>query len=113
MQKTKLRSAGSSPCVVPATSGGGQDTTELDQGVYYGSYNRNLWVCVSDSNYHLKSDKVPNVERRESTGSEKDFEKRYEFITHRLVHRRSCLEMYRRQISNNFGKLKKTIFPEY
>jgi hypothetical protein len=108
-----MRGTGSSPCVVPVGPFAHDHNHEPEQGVYHGAYSQGVWICINDKNFWRKNEIMPEVrfadgaasERRGSTDSEKDFRKKYQALTHRLVHRKSCVEMYRRQSTNSFGKL--------
>lgn len=106
-----MRAAGSSPCVAPGKPTAHEHAHDPDMGIYRASYTLGSWICIADRDSwrrnEVTSDKkyVENTERRGSTDSEKDFRKKYQAITHRLVHRKSCVEMFRRQSSNSFGEL--------
>jgi hypothetical protein len=111
--KSKLRGAGSSPCVAPiAPPAMDYQSTDPEQGIYHGSYRIGAWICISDNDVWRRNELMPEAvesarrleERRGSTDSEKEFRKKYQAITHRLVHRKSCVEMYKRQNSNSFGE---------
>ncbi|XP_023707190.1 uncharacterized protein LOC111864256 isoform X6 [Cryptotermes secundus] len=125
-----LRAAGSSPNVMvhdtsmsDLAAGEGE---EEDTGVYAESYKNATWIYIGDSEeMHVwqkpetkgeeKDDKSgewadedgPQAggarrDSTESTGSEKDFRRKYQAITHRMVHRKSSVEMYKRLASKSF-----------
>lgn len=131
-KEQSLRPAGSSPCVTVDNSFNVRtNIADPEQGIYHGFYRIGLWICLHDGDvwrrndfavndgnktsyfhcvnkrpsYYCISDRAKELsDRRPSTESEKDFRKKHQAITHRLVHRKSCVEMYRRQSSNTFGK---------
>lgn len=65
------------------------------------TYNVNLCVCVYVS-------AVSKAELRDTTEYEREFRRIYAAITHRMVHRKSMLDMYHRQGLNIFCKCEKS-----
>lgn len=123
-----LRPAGSTPCVVqPDTRdvGGGHATYgDEEHGIYLAYYRFRRWVCVVDTAVVAKRDSgelqqcaciitiqyngcgfmvaVTKAELRDTTEQEREFRRIYAAITHRMVHRKSMLDMYHRQGLNIF-----------
>ncbi|PSN48301.1 hypothetical protein C0J52_19251 [Blattella germanica] len=118
-----LRAADSSPhqSLPDLALGEGEDE---DTGVYAESYKNATWIYIGDSEeMHVwqKPDSKEDKEEKsgegeedtsqgaaarrdssESTGSERDFRRKYQAITHRMVHRKSSVEMYKRLASKSF-----------
>lgn len=91
------------------------DDEEDDIGVHTESYRSALWVYIGrkeemsvwDHRNPLNSNgdkSLPRSESDESTLSEKGFRKHYEAVTHRLIHRKASIEMYKRVLNRTFGK---------
>ncbi|KAK9885418.1 hypothetical protein WA026_010914 [Henosepilachna vigintioctopunctata] len=100
--KEMLKAADSSPSVLP-----GAPDDEDDQGIYDVPYSEGFWLCLDEREVQSKANSPIDQVRRSSvssTESEQDFKKRYLSVIHRMVHRKSCLEMYKRQTSRSFGE---------
>ncbi|KAL3272795.1 hypothetical protein HHI36_014255 [Cryptolaemus montrouzieri] len=97
-----LKTTDSSPCILP-----GAPDDEDDSGVYDVPYTEGFWICLDEKEMQSKANSPTDQLRRSSvssTESEQEFKKRYQSVIHRMVHRKSCLEMYKRQTSRSFGK---------
>ncbi|CAH1984285.1 unnamed protein product [Acanthoscelides obtectus] len=100
-------SSGSSPSLLPAAP---EDEDDPSQAVYDAPYLDGLWVYVDERDEvaaggHLSPNEFDRSKRKgsvSSTESEQEFKRRYQANTHRMVHRKSCLEMYKRQDSKSF-----------
>ncbi|CAG2177416.1 unnamed protein product, partial [Oppiella nova] len=97
-----------------------------DLGIHTESYRSALWLYVGRKDElivwghkcHKKSRKSSNNEKlngsspqklvrcdsNESTLSERQFRRQYESVTHRMIHRRASIEMYKRAINKTFEK---------
>ena len=91
------------------------DEDEEDAGVHTDSYRSALWLYIGRKEEMTvwvhrnplngsESRSLPRSESDESTLSEKGFRKHYEAITHRLIHRKASIEMYKRILNRTFGK---------
>ncbi|XP_063244260.1 uncharacterized protein LOC134543280 [Bacillus rossius redtenbacheri] len=100
----------------------GGDDDDDDMGVYADSYKNSTWIYISDSeeihvwqkpdskidekadaNEDAQDGQVSRRGSAESTSSEREFRRKYQAITHRMVHRKSSVEMYKRLQSKSFG----------
>jgi hypothetical protein len=95
----------------------GSDDDEEDAGVHTDSYRSALWVYIGrkeevavwnhrnplNGGQGGSDQSLPRSESDESTLSERGFKKHYEAITHRLIHRKASVEMYKRILNRTFG----------
>ncbi|XP_066259663.1 uro-adherence factor A [Euwallacea similis] len=100
--KENLKSADSSPCILP-----GAPEEENDEGLYMGSYSTGKWLCVSDSEkaYTITAASDSECQRRDSissTESEHEFLKRYYSVRQKVTHRKPYVDMYKRLYSKSF-----------
>lgn len=100
------------------------DDEESDLGVHTESYRAALWIYIGrreelavwgnrnrTTNRARGKEPTSSVtdtysarsESEESTASEKVFRKNYESVTHRLIHRKASIELYRRILDQTFG----------
>ncbi|CAH0720374.1 unnamed protein product, partial [Brenthis ino] len=83
----------------------GSSDAEDEKGVYATPWWCGNWILLSenDDNWtRIPPDKIDTVEQEDPTESETEFNKRYVALTHRLVHRRACIELNKRQADNSF-----------
>ncbi|XP_073961320.1 uncharacterized protein isoform X5 [Choristoneura fumiferana] len=105
--------AGSSGSVDPdeheecSVSSEGADGSRNERGVYAAPWWCGNWILLSecdDSWTRIPPDVIDSSDMsgEDPTESETEFNKRYVALTHRLVHRRACIELNRRQSDNTF-----------
>ncbi|XP_045774292.1 uncharacterized protein LOC123873499 isoform X7 [Maniola jurtina] len=78
-----------------------------EKGVYATPWWCGNWILLSendDSWTRIPPDALDSTdsEKEDPTESETEFNKRYAALTHRLVHRRACVELNKRQASSTF-----------
>ncbi|CAF4930089.1 unnamed protein product [Pieris macdunnoughi] len=89
------------------SSEGAEGRTE--RGVYATPWWCGNWILLSETDEHwtrIPPDVTVASEGQEDpTESESEFNKRYVALTHRLVHRRACIELNKRQSNNTFEQI--------
>ncbi|CAG5020513.1 unnamed protein product [Parnassius apollo] len=86
----------------------GAENGREERGVYAAPWWCGNWILLSENDDHWTRIPPDLIDIADSTHddpteSEVEFNKRYVALTHRLVHRRACIELNRRQADNTFG----------
>jgi hypothetical protein len=83
-----------------------------DAGSYEETYAAHTWIYIpKKAEFDVWVQRLSNAtahnqeEDEELTDAEKVFRKQFSSLTHRMIHRKATLEMFRRMITNNFRKL--------
>ncbi|XP_045500455.1 uncharacterized protein LOC123697926 [Colias croceus] len=88
-------------------SGSSEGAEGRERGVYATPWWCGNWILLSETDDHwtrIPPDSLasPEPNQEDPTESETEFNKRYVALTHRLVHRRACIELNKRQTNNTF-----------
>ena len=92
-----------------------------DIGIHTESYRSALWLYIRrkdeltvwdhkcNRKHQSKQNggsaaKLVRTDSDESTVSERQFRRHYESVTHRMIHRRASIEMYKRAMNKTFGE---------
>ncbi|CAG9564810.1 unnamed protein product [Danaus chrysippus] len=88
----------------PEECSGSSEGVDEEKGVYATPWWCGNWILLSENNDNWS--RIPpdalQQQKEDPTDSETEFNKRYVALTHRLVHRRACIELNRRQADNSF-----------
>ncbi|XP_046634957.1 uncharacterized protein LOC124314010 isoform X4 [Daphnia pulicaria] len=92
----------------------GTPLDDEDAGIYNASYRAGAWAYIGETEeLHVWRRSQPQTPLQEtddsSTASEKDFRRKYTSITHRMVHRKSSVEMFRRLATSTFDSSSKDL----
>ncbi|CAH0694541.1 unnamed protein product [Spodoptera exigua] len=88
----------------------GAEGSRDEKGIYAAPWWCGNWIMLSENNDQWTRippdviDTGSEAGQEDPTVSESEFNKRYVALTHRLVHRRACIELNRRQAENTFVK---------
>ncbi|KPJ16021.1 Regulator of G-protein signaling 12 [Papilio machaon] len=85
----------------------GAENSREEKGVYAAPWWCGNWIMLSENDDHwtrIPPDLIDTTDscHEDPTESEVEFNKRYVALTHRLVHRRACIELNKRQADNSF-----------